>query len=80
MSNANDRIATEWNKSAKVPPAINNGIDVVCQRWDRSGKIVECLPHRQYKIKLDGTGRLTLRNRRHLLQDTQVELFFHPFT
>ena len=31
MSNANDRIATEWNKSAKMLPAINNGIDVVCR-------------------------------------------------
>ena len=85
MPNANDRIASEWNKSAKVLPAMNNGIDVVRQnpkstRWDRSGKIVECLPHRQYKIKLDGTGRLTLRNRRHLRQRYSGRAFFPPFT
>ena len=26
------------------------------------------MPYRQYKIKLDGTGRRTLRNRRHIRQ------------
>ena len=31
-----------------------------------SGIVVECLPYRQYRIKMDSTGRLTLRNRRHI--------------
>ena len=35
-------------------------------RWDRSGQIVECLGHDQYKVKVDGAGRVTLRNRQHL--------------
>ena len=34
--------------------------------WDRCGVITEALPHRQYTIKLDGSGRVSLRNRRHL--------------
>ncbi len=60
-----------YDKSAKPLPEIQNGVDVVCQnpqtkKWDRGGKIVDCLPHRQYKIKLDGSGRITLRNRRHV--------------
>ena len=35
-------------------------------RWDRTGKIVEKLPYRQYKVKMDGSNRVTLRNRRFL--------------
>ncbi|KAK3882768.1 hypothetical protein Pcinc_012877 [Petrolisthes cinctipes] len=34
--------------------------------WDRSGVIVEVRPHRQYMVRLDGSGRISLRNRRHL--------------
>ncbi|KAK8372924.1 hypothetical protein O3P69_018356 [Scylla paramamosain] len=34
--------------------------------WDRSGVVAEALPHRQYTVRLDGSGRLSLRNRRHL--------------
>ena len=36
------------------------------KRWDRTGKIIEKLPFRQYKVKMDGSGRVTLRNRRFL--------------
>ena len=36
----------------------------------KTGTIVEILPHKQYKIKLNGSGRLTLRNRRFLHQTT----------
>ena len=32
-------------------------------RWDKTGHIVEILPHRQYKIRIDGSRRVTLRNR-----------------
>ena len=35
-------------------------------KWDRSGTVVETLHHNQYRIKVDGSGRLTLRNRRFL--------------
>ncbi|XP_076055162.1 uncharacterized protein LOC143033556 [Oratosquilla oratoria] len=34
--------------------------------WDRTGLVVEALPHRQYTIRLDGSGRIILRNRKHL--------------
>lgn len=55
----------------RVLPELENGLPVLCQnqsnnKWDKSGTIVECLPYRQYRIKIDGTGRLTLRNRRHI--------------
>ena len=34
--------------------------------WDRSGIITEALPHCQYTVRLDGSGRLSLRNLKHL--------------
>ena len=36
------------------------------QEWDRSGTIVETHPFRQYSVKMDGSGRVSLRNRRYL--------------
>ncbi|XP_071059806.1 uncharacterized protein [Pseudochaenichthys georgianus] len=35
-------------------------------KWDRSGIVVESPGHDQYRIRVDGSGRLTLRNRRFL--------------
>ena len=35
-------------------------------KWDRSGTVVESSGHDQYRVKVDGSGRLTLRNRRFL--------------
>lgn len=35
-------------------------------KWDRSGVVVESLGHDQYRVRVDGSGRLTLRNRRFL--------------
>ena len=37
-------------------------------KWDKSGRVIEALPHRQYRIRVDGSGRVTLRNRRFLRQ------------
>ena len=34
--------------------------------WDRRGVVVAVLPFRQYQIRLDGSRRLTLRNRKFL--------------
>ena len=35
-------------------------------KWDRSGVVMESPGHDQYRVKVDGSGRLTLRNRRFL--------------
>ena len=35
-------------------------------RWNKSGQVVEVLPFDQYRIKMDGTGRSSLRNRKFL--------------
>merc|ERR1712112_286670 len=36
------------------------------RRWNKSGKIVEKLEFDQYLVKVDGSGRITRRNRRFL--------------
>ena len=41
-------------------------------KWDRSGTVMESTGHDQYRVKVDGSGRLTLRNRRFLLAYTPV--------
>ena len=35
-------------------------------RWGKSGQIVEVLKVDHYKVKIDGSGRLSLHNRRFL--------------
>ena len=35
-------------------------------KWDRSGTVVESTGHDQYRVKVDGSGRLTLQNCRFL--------------
>ena len=36
------------------------------KRWERTGEVVEKLGNRQYTIRMHGSGRVTLRNRRFL--------------
>ena len=55
---------------AKILPALAIGTKVHIQnqvgnylrRWERSGTIVETRHNEQYLVKVDGTGRLTLRS------------------
>ena len=37
-------------------------------RWNATGTMADCLPHRQYKVLEYGSRRITLRNRRFLRQ------------
>ena len=40
------------------------------KRWNRSGTVIETLDHDSYLIKVDGSGRVTKRNRRYLRRFT----------
>ena len=42
------------------------------KRWKKQGKIIDILDHRQYRIRLLGSGRTTLRNRRFLRACTHI--------
>ena len=50
------------------------------KKWDRTGEIKELNGHRQYTVKMDGSGRLSIRNRRHLSKvvERPTPLIFHP--
>ena len=47
-------------------------------KWDRSGIVVETLGQDQHCVKVDGTGRLTRRNRRFLRAFRPVTLTIAP--
>ena len=36
------------------------------KKWDRSATVIEVGANRQYRVKMDGSGRISARNRRHL--------------
>ena len=68
--------AEERNLKSRCLPSLHVGDRCYIQnqtgsspkRWDRSGTIVELHGHDSYTVKVDGTGRLTRRNRRYLRQ------------
>lgn len=47
------------------------------KRWERTGTIVEVRQFHQYVVKIDGSGRLTLRNRQHLRKFTPFKAASH---
>ena len=72
MTEKAERLQEESGRSASHLPKLAVGQhvrvqDSVTKRWDRSGVVTRILrPIRQYTIRLDGSGRLVLRNRRFL--------------
>ena len=66
-----DRRWTEHTKS--LPPmAVGTHVHIQNQtgprpnKWDKTGVVVEVLDFHQYAIRVDGSGRQTIRNRRFL--------------
>ena len=49
-------------------------------KWDRSGIIMEVKDNDQYVIKVDGTGRLTVRNRKFIKKYTLPQPVYHPIS
>ena len=45
---------------------IQNGYGNYPKKWGLSGEVMEVLPHHKYRLKVDGSRRLTIRNRRFL--------------
>ena len=71
MSQRNDEMKQKYDEHAKPLSELSKGDKVLCQntrskKWDRSGVIMEVGKFRQYTVKMDGSGRLSHRNRRHL--------------
>lgn len=65
----NQDLQDTYNKTAHPLQPLTTRTAVMIQtngKWDKSGCIVEVRPHRQYRVRVDGSGRTTLRNRRFL--------------
>ena len=76
LSKRNTKLQLEYDRHTHNLRQLQLGDRVVLQdlkskRWTRSGVVVEILPHRQYHIRMDGSGRVTLRNRRFLKRVTK---------
>ena len=49
-----------------------HGAGKIAKRWDKSGMILEHLGFNKYRVKVDGSGRVTDRNRQFLRKFTPV--------
>ena len=76
------KCAEYWTQHTKKLPQLARGDSVWIQnqsgphptRWDKTGMVVEVKQHDQYLIRIDGSNRLTLRNRKFLRKFTPL----HP--
>ena len=68
----------KWLEHTRMLPPLRIGDHVYLQnlvgnhptRWERTGIVVEVRQHHQYVVKVSGSGRVTLRNRKHLRKFT----------
>lgn len=82
MAKRNEISKNNFDEGSKPLRNLAIGDTVLCQnnktkKWDRVACIVEFKGYRQYVVKLAGSGRLSLRNRRHL--QPVSEQCFLPF-
>ena len=74
MAKRHNREREKWDQKTSTLKPLEVGDHVYIQnlsgnnplRWERTGIIVEVKDHHQYSVKIDGSGRCTLRNRKHL--------------
>ena len=67
LHHRNAKIAERYNKYTHNFPPLLAGYTITIQsplthRWNVMGKIITVLPDRQYRIRVDGLGRITLRH------------------
>ena len=76
LSKRNHILVQKHDAKAHELTPLTLGTNVVVQRkdkkWDRTGRIVEVLPNRQYHIHMFHSGRVTLRNHRYLRGYTAI--------
>ncbi|KAF0293676.1 hypothetical protein FJT64_008618 [Amphibalanus amphitrite] len=76
MVTRGEKSKAAYDVGTKELSEMSVGDSVLCQdartkAWDRRGVIVEKSPFRKYLVKMQGTGRVTIRNRRYLKLDLQ---------
>ena len=58
--------------------SVQNQAGPRAKRWDKMGVIVETRDHDQYRVKVDGSGQTTLRNRQFLRKLPRKKVSFSP--
>ena len=74
LRNRHMKAAERWSEhTRKLPPLtvgdhvrIQNQIGTNPRKWDKTGTVIEVRQHNQYVIRVDGSGRVTIRNRKFL--------------
>ena len=71
-----------WSEHSRDLPPLEPGTKVLIQnqygagktakRWDKSGLVIESLGFNKYRVRIDGSGRITDRNRQFLKKFTPV--------
>ena len=57
---------------------IQNQTGPAPNKWDRTGIVTDVMPHDQYVVKVDGSGRMTTRNRKFLRGFQPASATIHP--
>ena len=68
------KVMDKLSKNTRDLPQLHVGDSVLIQnqlgnnprRWERRGTVVKALPYRQYEVMMDGSRRISLRNRKFL--------------
>ena len=81
FASKNKELENNYNSQASDLKPIKSQTPVRVQEngcWTKTGKVVEVLPHRRYRIRMDGSGRLTIRNRRFIKEKSGLLPFPSP--
>ena len=93
MAKRHNREREKWDQKTSTLTPLKIGDHVYIQnlsgnnplRWERTGIIMDVKDHHQYSVKVDGSGRTTLRNRKHLrkfvpfVRATETVIPEHPW-
>ena len=69
---ANTRDLKPLQPGIRVMLQNQHGAGKIAKKWDRTGLVLENLGYNKYRIKVDGSGHVTDRNRQYLRQFTAV--------
>ena len=78
LAKRHSREHEKWSEHTQMLQPLQVGDHVYIQnltgnhpkRWERTGVVVEVRQYHQYVVRVDGSGRVTLRNRQHLRKFT----------
>ena len=81
------KIMDKLNEHTNELPGLSVGDHVLIQnqlgnnpsRWEKRGVIIEVLPYRQYKVRVDGSRKVTLRNSKFLRHYKPLQVRDGPF-